>query len=92
MSARAKAGISGDADYSDVRTLWYQEVRRFYQELIQKMHPDWDEARCVATTYQVLTLILGGWITAGHSRSVHQQRSTKELTAILLSGIERLID
>ncbi|WP_296277343.1 TetR/AcrR family transcriptional regulator [Pseudomonas sp. UBA7530] len=79
-------------NYSEVRDRWYQEASRYYQGLVQKIHPEWSEMRCIETSYQILTLILGGWITAGRSRPVHQERDQESLTAILLRGIERLID
>ncbi len=75
-----------------LRVSWYEEVRQSYQQLIQKMHPGWTEQRCADTSLQVLTLILGGWITAGRSRASFRQQSQQELTDILKRGIELLID
>jgi AcrR family transcriptional regulator len=81
-----------NADFGRLRDGWYQDVRVCYQQLIQAMQPGWDEQRCVETSLQVLTLILGGWITAGRSRSSFREQSQQELTDILLRGIQRLID
>lgn len=79
-------------NYSEIRDRWYQEASRYYQQLLQKIHPEWSEMQCIDTSFQILTLVLGGWITAGRSRPVHQDRDQESLTTILLSGIERLID
>ncbi|MBF7731557.1 TetR/AcrR family transcriptional regulator [Pseudomonas sp. N040] len=78
--------------YSEIRDRWYADMCRCYQQLIQQMHPDWAETRCVEAAFQVLTLILGGWVTAGHSRPMYKERTQAELTAALLRGVERLID
>ncbi|MBK9665943.1 MAG: TetR/AcrR family transcriptional regulator [Gammaproteobacteria bacterium] len=74
-----------------LRDRWYQSVNLYYTGLIGAIHPDWDANRCTATAFQVLTLILGGWITLGNSRGVHKRRSRTTLKAMLLDGVERLI-
>ena len=76
----------------DVRTDWYQFARQAYLELIRRIHPEWDEDRCIDTSFQVYTLILGGWITMGESLPFRQHRSFRGLRGILIDGIERLID
>lgn len=81
-----------NADFAAMRESWYQSVMLRYQQLIHKMHPDWPVQCCQDTGYQVLTLILGGWITAGGSRFVSLERSPQTLTTALLRGIEQLID
>lgn len=78
--------------YGAIRDTWYQELQRHYQRLLQRMHPEWAEASCEMVAYQVLTLILGGWTMAGHSRPVHADRPQQDLTVLLLNGIQRLID
>lgn len=78
--------------FAAMRDAWYQSVSLRYQQLIQEMHPDWSASCCEEAGFQVLTMILGGWVTAGHSRPVHKAQSTKALTNILQRGIERLID
>ena len=78
--------------FSAMRDEWYQSVMLRYQQLIHRMHPEWEVQRCRDTSYQVLTLVLGGWVTASGSRPVCLDRSSEELTAILLRGIEQLID
>lgn len=79
-------------EFRAVRDAWYQSLDRHYADLIARIHPDWDKPRCAAASFQVLTLILGGWVTMGSSRSVARRRSRKSLKAMLLSGVERLID
>ncbi|MBF7731568.1 TetR/AcrR family transcriptional regulator [Pseudomonas sp. N040] len=78
--------------YGALRDNWYQELHRYYQRLLQRMHPEWAETSSAMVAYQVLTLILGGWTMAGRSRPLHGQRPQQELTAMLLNGVERLID
>ncbi len=79
-------------EFRAVRDAWYQSLDRHYADLISKIHPDWDKPRCTAASFQVLTLILGGWVTMGSSRPLQQRRSRTSLKAMLLRGIERLID
>ncbi len=79
-------------DLREMRNGWYQKLSRHYAGLIQRMHLDWERERCNAVSFQVLTLILGGWITMGSWRPVQRSRSRKALREILLSGVERLID
>ena len=78
--------------FADIRDAWYQWLVRHYQALIEKIHPEWDAQRCHDTSFQILTLIMGGWITAGDSRAKFLEKSSQELTVILVRGIERLID
>ncbi len=78
--------------YSEMRDHWYEYMSRCYQQLLQQMHPDWPEQRCIDTAFQILTLTLGGWVTAGRSRPISKERSQQELTTALLKGVERLID
>ena len=79
-------------DYSKARDEWYDELNRYYRELITRIHPRWDEIRCADTAFQVLTLILGAWITAGRTRTLQQGSVDHAQTEVLLRGIERLID
>jgi AcrR family transcriptional regulator len=88
----ATAYTQRNAKFCSIRDAWYQWLVQHYQQLIGMMHPEWDAQRCRDTSFQVLTLIMGGWVTAGDSRPEFLQQSSPELTAILLRGIERLID
>ena len=78
--------------FRDLRDAWYQTLERHYVELIKRIHPEWDKQQCNAASLQVLTLILGGWVTMGSSRPVHRRRSRTSLKLMLLRGIERVID
>lgn len=79
------------ARYRRVRNQWHRRVSGYYTELVQAIHPEWDQERCTATAFQVLTLVLGGWISLGSSRPLHPRRGRKALKAMLIEGIERLI-
>jgi AcrR family transcriptional regulator len=78
-------------DYRKVRDAWYQSLERHYVTLIEQVNPGWDKQQCVEVSYQVLTLILGGWVTMGSSRLFYKRRSRASLKSMLLRGIERLI-
>jgi len=71
---------------------WYQLLEQHYIVLIERIHPEWDKQACIATSFQVLTLILGGWVTMGSSRPFYKGHSRSLLKSKLLQGIERLID
>jgi len=88
----ATAFARRNPDFGAMRDKWYQSVMLRYQQLIHKMHPEWEVRRCKDTSFQVLTLVLGGWVTAGGSRPVCLEQPPQDLTAILLRGIEQLID
>lgn len=77
--------------YRKIRNSWWRRMSGYYADLIQAMHPEWDSERCTASAFQVSTLVLGGWTTLGSSRPFHQRRDRKELKAMLIDGIERLL-
>jgi len=79
-------------EFSDMRDEWYRALERHYEGLIKRIHPAWGKPRCSAASIQVLTLILGGWVTLGSSRPLYRKRSRKSIRSTLLQGIERLID
>lgn len=88
----ATAYASRNAAFGAMRNEWYQSVMLRYQQLIHRMHPEWEIQRCKDTSYQVLTLVLGGWVTASDSRPVFTDDSQEVLTAVLLRGVAQLID
>ena len=79
-------------DFRELRDAWYSSLERHYAGLIERIHPEWDKQLCTAAALQVLTLILGGWVTMGSSRPVHRRRSRASLKSMLLLGIERVVD
>jgi AcrR family transcriptional regulator len=79
-------------EYRMYRDSFEHRVRGYYADLLQLMHPEWDEKRCAATAFQLLTLVLGGWQSLGGSSTMQPRRGRKALKAILLEGIERLIE
>ena len=78
--------------FSDLRDEWYQALERHYLGLIRQIQPKWSRQRCTSVSIQVLTLILGGWVTLGSSRPIYRNRSRTSIRSTLLQGIERLID
>ena len=87
----AAAYWARNPEFRELRDRWYQNLIHHYAELIQRLHPEWEEAQCAAIAYQVLTLILGGWTTLGSSRPFHKKRSRKALKELLLEGVDKLI-
>jgi AcrR family transcriptional regulator len=79
-------------EFRRMREKWYQKMARHYGELIQQIHPDWSRKQCEDGSFQVMTLILGGWFTMGNNRPFQRRRSKNNLKAILLAGIEKLIN
>ena len=82
---------SRDPVYREVRNEWYKRTARYYFELIREIQPEWDEERCNAAVFQIITLVLGGWATMGSSRALYPRKGRNALKAMLLEGIERLI-
>lgn len=80
-----------DPNYRDFRNEWYKRTARYYFELVREIHPDWEQERCHAAVFQIVTLVLGGWATMGSSRALYQRKGRNALKAMLLDGIERLI-
>lgn len=78
-------------EFRQMRERWYQKMARHYGQLIQQIHPDWSRKQCEDGSFQVMTLILGGWTTMGNTRPFHRKRSKKALKAILLGGVEKLV-
>jgi len=71
---------------------FHRRFRGYYADLLQEIHPQWDKGHCSATAFQLLTLVLGGWLSLGNSGPAQTRRSRNELKAILMEGIERLIE
>ena len=78
-------------EFMQIRDDWYQSLDQHYAKLVSKIHPNWPKARCAATSFQIITLVLGSWVTMGSSRPVQHQRSAVSLKRMLLEGIKRLI-
>ncbi len=70
---------------------FYQRFLDYYADLLQEIHPQWGRERCSATAFQLLTLVLGGWLSLGNPRAARAGRGRNALKAVLMEGIERLI-
>jgi AcrR family transcriptional regulator len=81
-----------NADFRKFRDEWYQSLDRHYIRLLGKIHPKWSRKRCADVALQILTLILGGWVTLGSSRPMRRSGSRQALKNSLLQGIERVMD
>lgn len=77
--------------FRNMREDWYQQMAANYRDLVKEVHPEWSHRQCDNVSFQILTLVLGGWLTIGNTRPTHQSRSAKSLKAALRDGIESLI-
>jgi AcrR family transcriptional regulator len=82
---------SRSPEFRSIRDEWYGELHSYYARLVGSLHPDWSEPRRLAAGYQILTMVLGGWITLGSSRPLLKEQGGEELKAMLLDGIAKLI-
>lgn len=87
----AAAFWAHNPEFRQMRDNWYQSLDRHYAQLVARIQPQWSEQQCAAVAMQVLTLILGGWVTMGSSRPIRRSQASEELKETLLQGIERLI-
>lgn len=78
-------------EFRKMRENWYQQMAGNYRKLVKEVHPEWSRYQCDNVSFQILTLVLGGWLTMGNTRPTHQTRSSKSLKAALLDGIESLV-
>ena len=78
--------------YRKYRDSFQRRVCGYYADLLRVMHPEWDDKRCTATTFQLFTMVLGAWQSMGSSSVMQPRLGRKALKAILLEGIERLIE
>lgn len=79
-------------EFRSFRESWYRQLTGSYQSLLKNIHPDWSAGEIEDTTFQLMTLVLGGWTTMGETRSVYQTQNVNELKTKLLRGAKKLID
>ena len=73
------------------RDAWYDWLVDHYVALLQQIRTELSAAQARTLAVQVLTLVLGAWMTLGRARPKLLGRSTAEVRAALLSGVEALI-
>ena len=78
-------------DFRAMREKWYQGMAKHYRNLISEINPSWSRQLCEDASFQMVTLILGGWTTMGNTRPLLRNRSKKALKNKLLMGVEKLI-
>ncbi len=78
-------------DFQEKRRAWYETLDAYFSKLIRQINPHWKKKRAEQATYQVLTLIMGGWITLGESRVLREHQKTAELKQGLVDGVMQLI-
>ncbi len=73
------------------RDAWYGWLVAHYVALIQQIRPELSAAQARTLAVQVLTLVLGAWMTLGRARPKLLGRSTAEVREALLAGVEAVI-
>ena len=73
------------------RDVWYGWLVDHYVALLQQIRTELSSEQARTLAGQILTMVLGAWITLGKSRPKLIGRSTAEVREALLSGIEVLI-
>jgi hypothetical protein len=73
------------------RDAWYSWLVDHYVALFQQIRPELSAVQARTLAVQVLTLVLGAWMTLGRSRPKLLGRSTAEVREALLAGVEALI-
>jgi len=73
------------------RDAWYGWLVEHYVALLEQIRPELSAAQARTLAVQVLTLVLGAWLTLGRARPKLLGRSPAEVRAALLSGVEALI-
>lgn len=70
---------------------WYLWLTAHYAALFRQMEPRLTTAAAEVRAYQVLTLILGAWVTFGRSRAPLLGDQSQAMRAAMLAAIERLV-
>lgn len=73
------------------RDAWYSWLIDHYVALLQQIRVGLSAEQARTLAVQILTLVLGAWITLGRSRPKLIGRSAAEVRETLLSGVEALI-
>jgi AcrR family transcriptional regulator len=73
------------------RDAWYGWLVDHYGALLQQIRAELSAEQARTLAVQVLTMVLGAWVTLGRSRPKLIGRSTAEVREALLSGVEALI-
>lgn len=71
---------------------WYLWVADHYAALLRQIDPRLSGEAAEVRAYQVLTLVLGAWITLGRTRPHLLHDQTKAMTAALNLAIDHLVD
>ena len=79
-------------EFQSFRESWYRKLTESYSDLLGKIHPTWSSKEIGDTTFQLMTLVLGGWTTMGNTRSVCRDTSECNLKNKLLRGAAKLIN
>ena len=87
----AHAHAARDAEARSRRNEWYGWLAGHYAALIRQLRPKLNAADAEVRAYQILTLILGGWVTFGRSRPELLGGRREAMKAALLGAVEALL-
>lgn len=79
-------------EFQSFRESWYQQLTKSYSDLLGKINPTWNSKEISDTTFQLITLVLGGRTTIGNTRSVCRDTSQSTLKDKLLRGTATLVN
>ena len=87
----ALAHATRDAGARAQRDDWYLWLADHYASLIRQIRPELSRQAAETRAYQLLTLILGAWVTFGRSRPALLGGKTPAMSAALHEAIGRLL-
>ncbi|MCB1693191.1 MAG: hypothetical protein KDI19_10525 [Pseudomonadales bacterium] len=64
---------------------------KHFCQLIRAVNPQWKRKQCEDTAYQILTMVMGAWITLGQTRVLREDRRADRLKNQLVSGVAKLL-
>jgi AcrR family transcriptional regulator len=73
------------------RDAWYAWLSEHYVALLRQIRPGLTSEQAHQIAFQILTLLLGGWVTLGRSRPRLLGRGAAEAREALLAGLESLV-
>lgn len=83
--------VSRDPQIRRSRDAWYLSLTDAYATLIQEMAPELDFAESERRALQLLTLVLGSWMTMGRSRPYFLDDRSETLKATLFDAVEKIV-
>lgn len=74
------------------RQEWYRTLDRYVSRLVRKIRPDWSRKRSEQAAYQILTMVMGGWLTLGSTRVLREKQNTETLKRQIIDGVIKMLE